>query len=309
MPVVTIRMESRRTRKTTEMMRAAVDDLASGNVSHAFVVCPMASMEDSVKGMLRGSNGYDVLFDRSRTSWMCAAKAKNDLWASLLIMAADQKRKAGLYVDEGWFFGKILGETADERQSRLNMLRSCCSVVRFNMSLDQKVDTGLLQMLSTLDEWGCRYNDVKVVIPVKRLVPNARLPERAHPDDAGADVYAVSWSEAFVNDRIVITYGTGLAAAAPQGKWLDLRPRSSVCKTGMWMCNSVGTIDAGYRGEIMMKFYCDRSLADDRTYKVGDRIGQLVVMPDVSPLDVEFVEVDELPDANDRQGGFGSTGK
>ena len=145
---------------------------------------------------------------------------------------------------------------------------------------------------------------------MKRLSPYAQLPQRSHVDDAGVDVFAVSRTETFVSDKQVITYGTGLAMAIPSGYWIDLRARSSVYKTGMYLCNGVGTIDAGYRGEVLAKFYYDTTLMDeDKTYKVGDKIAQLIVMSNVSPLDVEFVEVDTLPDENDRKGGFGSTGK
>lgn len=149
----------------------------------------------------------------------------------------------------------------------------------------------------------------KIKILVKRLVPEAKLPERANPSDAGADVYAVSKDDKITHrylDKLVISYGTGLAFAIPEGYWMDLRPRSSVFKTGMVLCNSIGTIDAGYRGEVKALFY---SNPGDWPYSVGDKIAQLVVMPNASPLDVEFVEVEELPAEGDRGGGFGSTGK
>lgn len=145
----------------------------------------------------------------------------------------------------------------------------------------------------------------KITVFVKRLNENARLPERSHPDDAGADVFADSKRYANVyND--VICYGTGLAFAVPKGYWMDLRARSSVYKTGLMLANGVGTIDAGYRGEVMAMFYTNHH---GQSYDVGDKIAQIVVMPNVSPLDVEFIEVDELPLDNDRGGGFGSTGK
>lgn len=146
----------------------------------------------------------------------------------------------------------------------------------------------------------------KVRILVKRLVPEARMPERANPNDAGADVYAVSMEKKnLFRDKAVIFYGTGLAFAIPDGCWMDLRPRSSVFKTGLMLCNSVGTIDAGYRGEVKALFY---STPGDYPYGVGDKVAQLVIS-NARPEDVEFVEVDELPSEGDRRGGFGSTGK
>jgi len=148
----------------------------------------------------------------------------------------------------------------------------------------------------------------KVTVLVKRLVPEAAMPSRKHPDDAGADVTATSVEVVaeFPYGRKVLRYGTGLAMAVPPGYWIDLRPRSSIYRTGLVQCNSVGTIDAGYRGEVCQMFYYENE--GGIPYEVGERIGQLVVMPGVSPMDVEFVEAPELRADNDRGGGFGSTG-
>ena len=70
---------------------------------------------------------------------------------------------------------------------------------------------------------------------------------------------------------------------------LGIRPKmkGGIYKTKMALTNCVGVVDSGYRGEIMMKF----KMTDNRTmYNVGDRIGQLVIMP---YPEVEFEEVDE----------------
>ena len=145
----------------------------------------------------------------------------------------------------------------------------------------------------------------KIRILVKRLNSDAKLPMRAHPNDAGADVFATS--KRYIDiDHDVISYGTGIALAIPDGYWVDLRARSSVYKTGLFLANGVGTIDSGYRGEVRAVFYTN--YASITGYNVGDKIAQLVVMPNVSPLDVEFVEVDELPDSERGESGFGSTG-
>lgn len=298
----------RRSFKTTRLLNQAAADLDEGRVKFAMIVSPSMAMLECVKTMAMdgGTGKYAPLFDKMKCAWLTVG----------MMNVSGIRKQAGYYVPEpvGVYFDEgIHCMMADPEFGRRG----------FDPYVDSLIKNGLCLFSTTAPENGTEAKILenvmrvsaglpvcgKTVIPVKRLDPRARMPERAHLDDAGADVYAVSLSESCLNDKVVITYGTGLAAAVPQGKWLDLRPRSSVYKTGMWMCNSVGTIDAGYRGEIMMKFYCDRSLAEDKTYKVGDRIGQLVVMPDVSPLDVEFVEVDELPDANDRNGGFGSTGK
>ena len=143
-------------------------------------------------------------------------------------------------------------------------------------------------------------------ILVKRLVPEARMPERAHADDKGADVRAVSKSIACMfENKDVLCYGTGLAFAVPSGYSLELRPRSSVYRTGMSLCNSIGTIDAQYRGEVKAMFYADTCC---NPYSVGDRVAQIVV-PECLATEVEFVEVDELPESERGECGFGSTGK
>lgn len=84
-------------------------------------------------------------------------------------------------------------------------------------------------------------------------------------------------------------------------------PRSSIAKTDLALTNSVGVIDSGYRGEIKFKFALntDDSKLDFATYKVGDRIGQLVIMPYPQ---IELVEAEELSDSERGTGGFGSSG-
>lgn len=149
-------------------------------------------------------------------------------------------------------------------------------------------------------------NGDKVVIKVKRLVPEARVPERAHEGDKGADIFATSKRiVAMTETKDVLCYGTGLALEIPMGYSVELRPRSSVYKTGMSLCNSIGTIDAGYRGEVKAMFYADHC---SKPYNVGDKIAQLVV-PECLATEVEFVEVEELQDSERGDGGFGSTGK
>jgi dUTP pyrophosphatase len=137
-----------------------------------------------------------------------------------------------------------------------------------------------------------------VNIKIKKLHPNAIIPEYAKIGDAGLDLTAVD----FEVTGLHITYKTGLAIAIPEGFVGLLFPRSSVYKTGQYLTNSVGVIDSGYRGEIMLKF---TRPAIDSQYKVGDRVGQLIIMPYPQ---VRFEEVKDL-DATDRGvGGFGSTG-
>lgn len=137
-------------------------------------------------------------------------------------------------------------------------------------------------------------------IKIKRLTENAVIPTKAHPTDAGLDLTATSVKVESAN----IVYGTGLAFEIPEGHVGLIFPRSSNAKKDLLLTNSVGVVDCHYRGEVMFKFRPTNG--DPNTYTVGDRIGQLIVMP---LPDVELEEVDELSETDRGCGGYGSTGK
>ena len=140
-------------------------------------------------------------------------------------------------------------------------------------------------------------------LPVRRLHPEAVLPARAHPGDAGLDLVAVEEHRLAPGDRAAVA--TGLAVAVPHG-WAGLvLPRSGLARRhGITLTNAPGLIDAGYRGELTVLLV---NLGRERhTVRAGDRIAQLVLTP-VSLA--AAVEVDELPPSDGRgEGGFGSTG-
>jgi dUTP pyrophosphatase len=85
-------------------------------------------------------------------------------------------------------------------------------------------------------------------------------------------------------------------------------PRSSIRKTNLQLSNSVGVVDSGYRGEIQATFNKIQGIdnIERDSYKVGDRICQIMIIP-YPPI--EFKEVDELTNTERGEGGFGSTGK
>jgi len=135
-------------------------------------------------------------------------------------------------------------------------------------------------------------------IRVKKVHPDAVIPNYAHFGDAAVDLVAVKkWED----DKGNICYGTGLAMEIPHHHVGLLFPRSSVSKTDLRLCNAVGVIDAGYRGEIMLKF--DKN--GNKEYEIGDRVGQLMLVPIPS---IQFVQVANLPQSDRGLGGFGSTG-
>lgn len=141
-------------------------------------------------------------------------------------------------------------------------------------------------------------------VRIKKLHPDAVVPVKAHPSDAGFDLTAVSVEYDSINGCIV--YHTGLAFEIPAGYVGLIYPRSSIFKKNLLLTNHTGVLDSGYRGEVLAKF--KRIGRDPRlasVYDVGERIAQLVIMPYPA---VEFVEGSELSDTDRGAGGYGSTG-
>lgn len=138
-------------------------------------------------------------------------------------------------------------------------------------------------------------------IKVKKLKDNAKLPKKAHPTDAAYDLVATSKE---VTQKY-IEYGLGLALEIPQGFAGFIYPRSSISKTDLSLCNSIGVIDSNYRGEVKLRFNYEVDPIYIDGYEVGDRIGQLIIREE---LYVDFVESDELDETDRSTGGFGSTG-
>ena len=140
-------------------------------------------------------------------------------------------------------------------------------------------------------------------VKIKKLVKTAITPKYAKVGDAGMDLTATS---KWYDDDNNVCYGTGIAMEIPKGYVGLVFPRSSNAKQDLILSNSVGVIDSGYRGEITFKFKLveDRHLAKD--YNVGDRVGQIIIIPYPN---IEFVEVDELSETERGKGGYGSSGK
>lgn len=138
----------------------------------------------------------------------------------------------------------------------------------------------------------------QMIVKIKKLNELAVIPKYAKPGDAGLDLTAL-W---VAYDNGFCEYGTGLVIEIPKGFVGLIFPRSSISKTGMSLCNAVGVIDSSYRGEIKLRFY-DRNASN--TYKIGDRIGQLIVLPYPQ---VVWEVVDELSETERGEGGFGSSG-
>ena len=143
-------------------------------------------------------------------------------------------------------------------------------------------------------------------VNVKKLDSNAVLPTYSRHGDAGMDLTATSKS---YDEHGNVCYGTSLAFEIPHGYVGLLFPRSSNTKKDLILGNSVGVLDSGYRGEVVLKFRPVMPLERDiefgpREYEIGDRIGQIIIMPYPQ---VEFNLVDELSTTDRGVGGFGST--
>ena len=168
-----------------------------------------------------------------------------------------------------------------------------------------------------------------MIVEIKKLNEKAQIPFKKYDSDFCYDCVATSVEEIAPN---VYKYGLGFALSivrddepitrefsqcfsavnevrfpfqlSPCKLSIDIRPRSSVYKTGMILANTTGTVDESYRGEICCIFY--HVMPDMPKYEVGDRIAQLKLG---FTLPIDFKEVDELGATERGDGGFDSTGK
>lgn len=137
----------------------------------------------------------------------------------------------------------------------------------------------------------------KIKVKIKKLHPDAKIPGYSKEGDAGMDVVAVGRE---VTEKY-IEYKTGLALEIPKGYVCLIFPRSSVSKKDLMLCNSVGVLDSGYRGELILRF----QKIGEEIYEIGERVGQIMVIP---YPEMEIEEVVDLSDTSRGEGGFGSTG-
>ena len=136
-----------------------------------------------------------------------------------------------------------------------------------------------------------------------KIEEGAHPPERATEGANGLDLYAYEVER--IGDNLY-EYSTGVSIAIPSGYVGLLFPRSSISKTDMHLRNCVGVIDSDYRGIIKARFSIHPGGDHLRAYRVGDKICQLVVVPQP---EVRLCPVAHLPPTARGAGGFGSTGK
>ena len=138
-----------------------------------------------------------------------------------------------------------------------------------------------------------------MLVKFKKLHKDAILPAYAKDGDAGLDLWAV---DVQLTNNYVECF-TGIATEIPLGYVGLLFPRSSISHYTMSLANSVGVLDSGYRGEITFRF---RYKDGGSTYTLGDKVGQLVILPypTITPLWAK-----ELESSVRGTSGYGSTGK
>lgn len=137
---------------------------------------------------------------------------------------------------------------------------------------------------------------------VKKLCIDAKVPAYAHEGDSGMDLYSVEEFGLAPGERRLVK--TGLQIALPRGFEAQVRPKSGLAANfGVTVLNTPGTVDSGYRGEIMVIM----ANLGKEPYRVekGKKIAQMVIAR-VEEAEVEVVE--ELDETKRKDGGFGSTG-
>jgi dUTP pyrophosphatase len=144
--------------------------------------------------------------------------------------------------------------------------------------------------------------DEPVIVAVKILHPDARVPRLANPGDVAFDLYSVE--ELNLKPGAWRAVATGISLEIPEGYEGQVRPRSGLAlKHGVTVLNAPGTIDSGYRGEV--KSIMINHGKEPFKITKGMRISQLAIRVVPKAL---FEAVDELEGSERGEGGFGSTG-
>ncbi len=141
-------------------------------------------------------------------------------------------------------------------------------------------------------------------LKIKFHYPDMTLPSRAHSSDSGLDLILMKVVEKREN---VFFFDTGVSVEVPKGYYTELYPRSSIYKTDFIMANSVGIIDADYRGILYlpMRYVGEENGREEAEKLVGQRIGQLVVRK-LESFRLQIVQ--DLSDTERGGSGFGSSG-
>ncbi len=142
-----------------------------------------------------------------------------------------------------------------------------------------------------------------IKVKTKLSLKQNRMPERKHPGDAGFDLFADDQYSVWPHEVVLVK--TGISIELPPGYEAQVRGRSGLAsKHGIFVVNGVGTIDAGYRGEIGV--ILSRVGSGPYVIARGDRVAQLVIQ---KLPDVRLVHAKTLGESDRGENGYGSTGK
>lgn len=217
------------------------------------------------------------------------------------------------------------GSTAESVQNEflqlVNEVDTITDITAPKRDFLKKLLRGINTAISETEGIAKRY----IQIPFVKCHPNAKMPEYAHPDDSGMDVYAVDDYVIHPGETKLIP--TGIKVAVPNGYEIQIRPKSGrALKTKMRIANSIGTVDAGFRGELQVIIENIEPPIKDITYDFddngrpiitsilrgsdmtigkGEKFAQLILME--VPKAVLF-QVENLDDTERADGGFGSSG-
>ena len=157
-----------------------------------------------------------------------------------------------------------------------------------------------------------------VNVKIKKLTETAKIPTKAHAEDAAFDLYADIPNDTFIPwgsieernglkilPHTTVKVGTGVAMAIPNGYWGAIYARSGIAtKQGLRPANAVGVVDSSYRGEIIVALHNDSS--ETQIIEHGQRIAQFML---ASVILTEFEEADNLDETSRGAEGFGDSGK
>lgn len=216
--------------------------------------------------------------------------------------------------------GSTAESVQDEFLQLVNEIDTITDLTAPKRDFLKKLLRGINTAISETEGIAKRY----IQIPFVKCHPDAKMPEYAHPDDSGMDVYAVD--DYMIHPGETKLIPTGIKVAVPNGYEIQIRPKSGrALKTKMRIANSIGTVDAGFRGELQVIIENIEPPIKDITYDFddngrpiitsilrgsdmtigkGEKFAQLVLME--VPKAVLF-QVENLDDTERGNGGFGST--
>jgi dUTP pyrophosphatase len=150
--------------------------------------------------------------------------------------------------------------------------------------------------------------ETSISIKIRRLRPqqdvDIPLPQYMTPQSAGMDISAAIDNPCTIDPGEIVMVPTGFAMAIPAGFEVQIRPRSGLAaRYGIGLINSPGTIDADYRGEVMIPLVN----LSQKPFKLnrGDRVAQMIVQ---KVYQAKFDLMETLDETDRNTGGFGHTG-